>query len=821
MRKFAVLLLLGLIIQIATPTHAAPTWQCVWDFSVSDGGWAVREEPNPENASEAGQYDAGGGYWESTTALDTYNSISISIATALTYAGDLDISVEYEYLVATPQNLAQWRDAPYDAPTTGGQADYGPISAGEGTWSVSFEEVEDVDFVRIFVGSNPGSGSENSRIHKATISGSGETAPFAEGTGIECHALYTYVKPITAAEVDAEWNTIETYAAGLTFLQQRTLLQYSAQPGAMVQAPTTGTVESIRPLTLDNCLSYLQSPIAVAIGVGCGISVHGYPYFLPGTFIHPAVDVVTITTDTDISFVYFVTRARDYVEENQAVTEGCWIGETFKLETISLSLGNSGLSGSASELGKGGTIFAVTENGAVVDNAEEFYVIESTGNAPCNQPEGYEECLGDAPLNVQNQWTVDKGIWNDPGVTLQPGGYISTTMNLLPIMEPMLKVRGQAIGGSSTLSLQLGQTLENEPITVISSELTIGADEHLPDFDDLYTVKIKNTGNFNVAINYICVQLTKDESGVDIDPPPSGPPNTPNGDGEDIPGGGGPYAEQCATVETPGTSDVGEWTSWLWLRFNNFHQCELMVLLNAIYKFMQDTWRTVAWSIRWNQAVSVDAIRFLFDLIYWLGGHLSNIALGQVTTIYSGQEQCGNIFCLLDTLASGFFDQISDFFDLLNSLIDNLLDPDSPFWDILRDIVSTLLNILQQIADLLINILYSVFNIIFTVLNIIVAIFLLFIGKIFELLNLALGLFQAIAAAWNSATPTPLPGIPDCVADPQTHFLCKGIWVVDNTVLSGTGFYAIIVVIGVGSIHVLLWVVSQYRKAVIELGEKI
>lgn len=172
-----------------TPTYSPTpleTWECIWDFSISDGGWAVREEPNPANASEAGQYDAIGGYWESSVALDTYDTISISIATTYSYAGSLNVAVDYEYLVALPQNLVQWRDAPYDAPTTGGQANYGAVGAGSGTWSVSSGDIEDVDYVRIFVGSDLGSGPENSRIHRIAISGAGAMSPFATGAGITC-----------------------------------------------------------------------------------------------------------------------------------------------------------------------------------------------------------------------------------------------------------------------------------------------------------------------------------------------------------------------------------------------------------------------------------------------------------------------------------------------------------------------------------------------------------------------------------------------------------------------------------------------------------
>lgn len=824
MRKIAVVLLSLLIIQFqfATRVQAAPGgWTCTFDFAGQLAGWSISNNTGGATPFGVGEVDgirhndarspvSSGSYFRRADINHTISSTTINhIGITFDYTvGSFDGSPTQVWAIQINGSTVVDRDSTYVSSMSGSNV--------VDEWEGSTEATS----IRILIASSIRSTATYSgavKLKEAVVSGDGIN-PFTEGTGIACDETELFTKPIAAPDVDNEWSDIETYAAGLTFLQQRTLFQYSATPGAYVQAPTDGTVESIRSVTLGDCASYLQSPVALAVPLVCGLSVHGYGYWLPGSFTQPKVDVVTIVADVgNTSFVYFVANARDYIEEGMTVSPGCWIGETFKLETLEISLSSGGASGSAADLGKGAVIFAVMEDAAVIDGADLF-VVEQVGTAPCNQPEGYEECLGDAPLNIQNQWSVDKGIWDDPGVTLQPSGYIRTTMNLLPIMEPQMKVRAQALGGSSELTLQLGQTVDSSPVTVISSEVGIAPDEHLADFGDLHTVQVKNTGNFSVKITYICVQLTKDESGVELDPPPEGPPDTPNGGGDDIEGIGGPYAENCETISTPEGDDFGEWTTWLWRRFNNFHQCELMILLNAIYSFLQNSYRTFAWSIRWSQAVISDGVgRFSWEFVYWLGGHLSNIALGQVTTIYTAPEQCNNLFCLIDSIFDLFSQQMDGVLDFINTLI----DPESPFWGILRDIVDTVLDILRQIFDLIISVLYTVVNVLLGLLNLIITIFLGFIGKIFELLGLGLALFQAIASAWTNATPTPLPGIPDCAADPQTHFLCKAIWIVDNTILSGTGFFAIVVIIGVASVHLLLWVVQQYRKAVLDLAEKI
>lgn len=171
-----------------TPTHSptpVDSWACTWDFSISNGGWALREEGNPEDHSdEFGQYDEAG-YWESTVSPNSYSGISISIPTTTPYTGAMLISVNYEYFAYAEANLAQVRDTPYNAPSYLNTASLGAIGIGSGDWAV-VEEGTDIAFIRVYAAEEPFNPAERLRFHGITISGAGATPPFATGAGINC-----------------------------------------------------------------------------------------------------------------------------------------------------------------------------------------------------------------------------------------------------------------------------------------------------------------------------------------------------------------------------------------------------------------------------------------------------------------------------------------------------------------------------------------------------------------------------------------------------------------------------------------------------------
>lgn len=301
-------------------------WTCVWDFSISDGGWEVRQEPDPANNTEAGQYDASGGYWESSVVADVFETISISIPTTYSYAGDLSVLVQYEYLISSSQSLVQWRDAPYGSPTTGGQADAGAIDAGSGSWSESFSDIENVDFIRIFIGSDPGTGSEHFRIHRITISGSGGTIPFAEGSGIDCVIGATPTPTTTPndATATAEFEGTATAQAQATSTSNAigTATAQATITPTMTFTPTFGEQCGFVNYTFDDGLEGWGASEGVSEGLGVAfmetssfigqtLSLEAGDYIL--SFVTSIDDPGESTTDGGVSFIYFVNGDSDTV----------------------------------------------------------------------------------------------------------------------------------------------------------------------------------------------------------------------------------------------------------------------------------------------------------------------------------------------------------------------------------------------------------------------------------------------------------------------------------------------------------------------------
>lgn len=241
-----------------------------------------------------------------------------------------------------------------------------------------------------------------------------------------------------------------------------------------------------------------------------------------------------------------------------------------------------------------------------------------------------------------------------------------------------------------------------------------------------------------------------------------------------------PFEPGCAVITRPQGSDVGAWTLYLWGNLNRFFQCDLKIILLRMYNLIREGITLFSWQARYWQAVAVTYARWIgTDLIPWLNGHFANIASGRTTTVVA--ESCNNIFCLF------------------TNLIDSILVP----------ITSTLLGIITQVTNLFL-----------TLIQLFLSIFFALATRFFGSLNWLGGLVSIIVNAWNNATPQPIPGLPNCRGDPKSNMFCAALWVMENTIFSGPiGVLILPIILGIASIHLILWVIADVKKMLMEFGK--
>lgn len=339
------------------------------------------------------------------------------------------------------------------------------------------------------------------------------------------------------------------------------------------------------------------------------------------------------------------------------------------------------------------------------------------------------------------------------------------------------------IGGSFTLIDEIDAALvASEGLNTFSGGVNI---EHLyevsatievaEDSGSLLSVQtiVEDEDNYlrGFRIDYICLQsLSTDDGGFP---------------GQDDPGGFiPPFYENCEVISTPEDNNVSSWTYYHWQNLRRFFDCTLMVRLNKMAEAMDSMFKTGKHFMRWIVAASQSGGRWLStQLMPWLGGHFRNMAIGQVTTVYeSGGGTCSDLFCVLEALISG------------------ILGP-------VQSIVDALLSILTGAAGVL-------FDVVSSLLTIIVAL----IQQLLGFLQLGQQLLGTLITAYNGAEPATIPGIPQCSLDPRSSAFCMGIWILDNTIFSGTGAAIIPILVGILSIHLLIWVVGEFKRTAMSVG---
>jgi hypothetical protein len=262
----------------------------------------------------------------------------------------------------------------------------------------------------------------------------------------------------------------------------------------------------------------------------------------------------------------------------------------------------------------------------------------------------------------------------------------------------------------------------------------------------------------------------------------------------DFPGQGGgdndgwvPPADprDCAAIPPPIENSVGPWTWYHWQNLNRFFKCDLMKTLNPWYRAFRELDRTARLWMRWIIANTQYAADWMYSVVGWMNGHFRNMAAGNVTLI--NQQSGAGLWDVLLALVNGTF---------------------TPIVDAINRLLNTILPLIAGAGGIFLN-----------TINGLIVLFLALLTELFNWLNMARGLFVALVSAYNTAIPLPIDGMPTCDINPQASGWCIAIWLMDNTVLAGNrGAILITVVIGILSVHLVLWMISEVKKLVIQVG---
>lgn len=251
-------------------------------------------------------------------------------------------------------------------------------------------------------------------------------------------------------------------------------------------------------------------------------------------------------------------------------------------------------------------------------------------------------------------------------------------------------------------------------------------------------------------------------------------------------GVGGPPTPLCSTNAKPQNNDIGPWITWHWNNLNGFFKCDLMVLLRKMYTVSVNTYNTVGYWIKYSFAL----IRLTFTwsdktFFPWLNGHFRNMAIGQVTTITESGGGCHDIFCAIGDLIGGLNPIIDALANAINNLVAILLSGASFFFTILGGVITFILAL---------------------------------IVKLFVFIQSAAALLGGLITAYNTATPTAIPGLPTCASDPDSSILCRGLWVLDNTIFAGRWGILFTVILSILGIHLILWAMGEFRNIILKMG---
>lgn len=262
------------------------------------------------------------------------------------------------------------------------------------------------------------------------------------------------------------------------------------------------------------------------------------------------------------------------------------------------------------------------------------------------------------------------------------------------------------------------------------------------------------------------------------------------------------FGEQCEKISPNDTNDILNQIRWLWRKMDNFFQCDLMIVLNRIYSTVLDTYNLAVHQTKYSILTAHIWSNWLADIFFpYLSGHFYNIATGTVTTITvnEGGQSCNNLFCLFTSLF-GAGENIFDSF---------------------ADIIKTgLTEVLAPLTNALIALLNRTVNFFFSLLELFLSFGLMLIVRLFEFLDIARDWLFLLIDTWNNATPAQIPGLPDCQSNPQDGGFCIALWFLEHTIFSSRGALLIPLMIGLGSLRLVLWAFIDARRTILTVGRQ-
>lgn len=299
-------------------------------------------------------------------------------------------------------------------------------------------------------------------------------------------------------------------------------------------------------------------------------------------------------------------------------------------------------------------------------------------------------------------------------------------------------------------------------VLTLSATIVVASDEDGP-FTLRANVVLPPTGVLGAQLTSACLTKEGDVEG---------------GDGDGL------IEPTCGAIPTPTLSATapGTWFTWLWAQSNKFFRCELIKVINAMHSTMTRFFNTILWTVRWTQASVMRAAAWANTTLYWLNGHLYNVAVGQIYTVEGGEG----------------FDQSGDIGDVLLGG--------------LKSVIDLFIDLLQRVIDFVFYLLNLVFVIALDIVVALIRIGVLAIGYIISLLGQFFDLINAMFFAWNNADAVAIAGVPQCAVEPKENTVCIMLWTLENTIFSGRGFLFIPFMIAYGSAELLLWAITHYSK---------
>ena len=332
-------------------------------------------------------------------------------------------------------------------------------------------------------------------------------------------------------------------------------------------------------------------------------------------------------------------------------------------------------------------------------------------------------------------------------------------------------------------------------VVVFRTTVTLGSDTS-GDFAIRATLNSAPSGVRGVAIRSVCL-------GQNVDNPPAG-----FDAGEES---GGIFVATCTKIPNPTDNGILTNITWLWAKLNSFFQCDLMKLLNSMYKLGLQQFTMLGWSVRWAQASVISGTNWISgQFVPWLGGYLDNIAIGrQVTYVNETADECNNIFCLISQIGNSFISFLNNGLGLISQILTNILQPlfDSLI-RIIERVINLLLDIIERVVILFLDIVVRIINVFFRILDIVL-----------DVINQITSLFAGFANAFNTATPVTIDGLPNCNINPKGNGYCIALWMMENTIFSGRGALLIPLIIAFAYTLTLIRTVKSLRKMVMELGQ--